>query len=460
MKKTTFLLILLCFILFGVVSQVLFHYYSVKNKITFCENIAPIIYKNCTGCHRPGADAPFDLITYQDVKKRAKMVKKVTETKFMPPWPADPTYSHFADEKFLSDEELKTISVWVDAGCPMGDSSKLPKPPEYVKGSQLGKPDLVIRMAQPHFIKGNNTDQFYLMKLPYEMANDTFVKAIEFVPGTPKGVHHVNGQLITYDAGKKKTVFGGEFIVDTDTFSHKQGFEKMDIPNDDGTYPTLTPSVTNYLPGVIATIYPDGIGGYKLAKQGAILFSEIHYGPSPIDKTDTSFCNVFFDKAPPKRPTSEIQLGTLGVSKIIPPLFIPPNMVKTFHTSIIVPMDISVLTVNPHMHLLGKKLIAYAIKPTGDTIPLIRINNWDFRWQYFYTYKKMLKIPAGSLIYVEGTYDNTSNNPLNPYHPPRLVCEKEGSMRVTDEMFQFIITYLPYQEGDEYISLENAKVNH
>jgi hypothetical protein len=106
------------------------------------------------------------------------------------------------------------------------------------------------------------------------------------------------------------------------------------------------------------------------------------------------------------------------------------------------------------MHLLGKKFLAYAVTKQLDTIPLIRINNWDFRWQYFYTYKKPVIIPEGSTIYVFGTFDNTINNPLNPNHPPIEVSEREGSMRTSDEMFQFILTYLPYQLGDENIVLE------
>ncbi len=431
-----------------------------SDKVTFAETIAPIIYKNCTTCHRPGSDAPFDLITYNDCKKRAKLIQKVTETKFMPPYPADPSYSHFIDEKVLSDNDIKLIKEWVEEDAPMGDSAKLPKPPQFPKGSQLGIPDLVLKMLYPHHIVGDNKDKFYLIKIPYTIPNDTFIRVIEFIPGTPKVVHHVNGQLISYDEGKKQDIYGGQYIVDIDSFNHKEGFERMQIPNDDGTYPTYTPSVTNYLPGVIATIYPEGIGGYKMAKQGMILFSEIHYGPSPIAYDDTSYCNVFFDKEKPVRPTFELQLGTLGISKIIPPLVIPPNTVKKFHTSTFVGMDISLLTVNPHMHLLGKKFLAYAITPSGDTIHLIRINNWDFRWQYFYTFKQMIKIPKGSLIYAEGTYDNTTNNPLNPFNPPQTVSEKNGSMKVTDEMFQFIMTYLPYQQGDENISLENPKYNH
>ncbi len=431
-----------------------------EKEITFCENIAPIIFKNCTSCHRPGSDAPFDLVSYQDIKRRAKLIKEVTANRFMPPFPADPSYSHFTDEKVLTEADIKMIASWVENHCPFGDSAKLPKPPAFPIGSQLGTPDLVLKMIEPHRIKGDNKDQFFLMKIPYNIPNDTFIRAIEFVPGTAKTVHHVNGQLISYEDAKKRSVFTGKYTINTDSFTHKQGFELMDIPNDDGTYPLLTPSVTNYLPGTIATVYPEGIGGYSMAKKGAILLSEIHYGPSPINREDISSCNIFFAAKKPLRPTLEMQLGTLGISKIIPPLVIPPNVIKTFHTSTFITRDISVLTVNPHMHLLGKKFIAFALTPSRDTIPLIRINNWDFRWQYFYTFRKMIKIPAGSLIYAEGTYDNTANNPLNPFHPPQTVAEKEGSMRVTDEMFQFIITYLPYQIGDETISLESPNIFH
>ena len=127
---------------------------------------------------------------------------------------------------------------------------------------------------------------------------------------------------------------------------------------------------------------------------------------------------------------------------------------KKFTTSFLVAEDLSLLTINPHMHLLGVSFLAYVLLPNCDTLRLIRIPKWDFRWQYFYTFKKIMKIPAGSIIRAEGIYDNTENNPLNPFHPPRTIAEREGSMRTTDEMFQLICTYLPYRSGDENISLE------
>jgi hypothetical protein len=121
-------------------------------------------------------------------------------------------------------------------------------------------------------------------------------------------------------------------------------------------------------------------------------------------------------------------------------------------------VDISVLTINPHMHLLGKTFLAYAVLPQGDTLPLIRIPRWDFRWQYFYTFERILKLPRGTTIHAEGVFDNTAANPNNPFSPPREVREQGASMRSTDEMFQCIITMMPYQEGDEDIRLDHAVV--
>ncbi len=423
-----------------------------KSKVTYSKDVAPIIYKNCTSCHRPGSAGPFPLVSYNDAAKRSKMIASITKSRRMPPWPADNTYTHFTDENVLSKEEINLLQQWAEAGAPVGDANHVPKAPSYT-ASILGKPDLVVKMPEAFKIKGDNTDHFMFMKVPFEIPRDTFVRAIEFVPGNKALVHHVNGHLIRYQYDKKKNVNDGEKIVDSQAYPVKELYEKLKLANDDGSYPLLKSSFVNYLPGVLPTMYPDGIGGFSLNRKNAILLKDIHYGPSPIDTTDQSYFNIFFAKEAPKRPTLEMQLGTLGISEIIPPLIIPPNEVKTFYTRAVAPRDMSVLTINPHMHLLGKTFWAFAITPKGDTIPLIRIQKWDFRWQYFYTFKKIVKIPRGSLITVIATYDNTRNNPENPFNPPQLVQERNGSMRTTDEMLQFIITYLPYQPGDENISL-------
>jgi hypothetical protein len=429
-----------------------------SRKITFSEDIAPIIYKNCASCHRKGEAGPFPLFSYEDVSSRSKLIKFVTETRFMPPWPADADYTHFIDEKVLTKDEISLIGKWVEEGCAAGDLAKMPAMPVFPEGSQLGKPDLVIKLRDLFKIPGDGKDRFMLMRVPYELPQDQYISVIEVVPDNRKLVHHVNAQLLSYPPDKRKDVMKGNVAVDINDYpTTLEAYKALDLPNDDGTFPMLTQSVTNYLPGVTPPIYPPGIGGFKMAKKGAIFLKDIHYGPSRVDTTDQTAFNIFYSEVPPKRPTMEFQMGTYGVSPVVPALIIPPDTVMKFTSDYTVPFDISILTVNPHMHLIGKSFLAYATGQQGDTIPLIRINKWDFRWQYFYTYKRMVKIPRGATIHVEAVYDNTRKNPNNPFSPPQQVAEREGSMRTTDEMLQFIVTYLPYQAGDENISLERNK---
>ncbi len=424
-----------------------------KINLTFTEHIAPIIYKNCSPCHRPASGAPFDLITFEDVKEHLKTVQLSINERLMPPWPADTAFSHFRDEKVMTKEEIEEVNQWIKQGAKEGDKNKLQAPPIYYSGSLLGKPDLTIKMKKIQ-ISGNNKDNFIMLKIPFELEKDTFIRAIEIVPGNKKLVHHINAHLVQYMDGAKKNYTSGKSFVDTEKSDKLHAYEELDLKNDDGSYPLLTPSVTNYLPGVETAMYPLGIGGFKAKKNAALLLDNIHYGPSPIDTSDETEFNIFFSPNAPTRPTTEFILGTSGISPVVPTLIIPPNEIKTFVTKFKLENNISLLTVNPHMHLLGKSFLAYAITPKGDTIPIIRIKQWDFRWQYFYTFERMLKLSAGTEIIVEGTFDNTANNPLNPFNPPQVVSEREGSMRTTDEMFQLICTYLPYQPGDENITLK------
>ncbi len=429
---------------------------NVNTNLSFNKDIAPIIFKNCTPCHRSGEAGPFTFENYADVRKKSKTILKVIQTGLMPPWPADTSYQHYVGERYLTAVEKKMIIEWVNAGCKEGDPQLKPLTPVFPDGSQLGKPDKVIKMEQPYLIKGDNTDRFMVIKIPYELERDTFLRLVEYVPGNRKISHHVNGHIIQYtDAGKKNVYEGPRFVNREEAGTLDSCYRYLKLLNDDGSYPLLTPSVFNYLPGVIPQVYPEGMGGYSIKKKGAILMRDLHYGPTPVEQSDQSYVNLFFDSVPPRRPFMETQLGTLGISEIVPPLLIPPDTVMKFVTRAAIFNDISLVTINPHMHLLGKSFLAYAITPEGDTIPLVRIKNWDFRWQYFYTFKKIIKIPSGSVIVAEGVFDNTVNNPNNPFSPPRQITGLGGSMRTTDEMFQLILTFLPYEKGDENISLEN-----
>lgn len=425
------------------------------DNVTYTEHIAPLMYKNCTGCHREGGGAHFNLVNYADAKKYGAASAFVMRERMMPPWPADPHYTEFVGQKVMSERDIRLVEKWVQDGMKEGPADKMPKLPDYPKGSLIGTPDLRIPV-QPYYLPANSNDKFLLVKIPFELPADTYASVVEFMPGNGGVVHHVNGDMVKYDFDKKKTVYVGENIADMiEDSTIKIAFEKLGLPNDDGSYPTLQKSVVNYLPGTYGQRYPEGLGGYKLPRKGAFLLNDLHYGFTK-DKAvwDSSYINIFFSKLPPNRPVKEFQLGTIGVSPVLPDLVLQPNTVKNVYSKYTIPEDISVLTINPHMHLIGRSFKAYALKPDGDTIRLISIPKWDFNWQYFYTFKKLVKIPKGSTIVAEGVYDNTKNNMNNPFSPPRLVKDQDGSMRATDEMFQFIITYVPYKDGDENISLE------
>src|SRR5206468_2288743 len=113
--------------------------------VTFNKDIGPIIESKCSGCHKPGESAPFNLLTYTDVARRSTFIAKVVQNKYMPPWKADDRYVQFANNRSLSDEQIKKIEDWVKSGSPKGDQ------PDY-KISALANtsfrrsPDLTLKV--------------------------------------------------------------------------------------------------------------------------------------------------------------------------------------------------------------------------------------------------------------------------------------------------------------------------
>ena len=126
----------------------------------------------------------------------------------MPPWPADRSYSHFANERGLSDEQIALISKWHMQGALRGETSKLPSVPAYDYRSHLGKPDVTLSLI-PVPIEGDNRDKFFILKLPFELPKDTFVRTLEFISGRNQVVHHANGHLLNFDYQNKQDVFSG-----------------------------------------------------------------------------------------------------------------------------------------------------------------------------------------------------------------------------------------------------------
>lgn len=420
----------------------------------FAKDIAPVVHQNCSPCHRPNGGAPFSLLTYKDVAKRAKMIALVTKNRYMPPWPADRNYSHFINERFLTEEQIASFQKWYKNQMPPGDTSNFKIPESVFASTILGKPDLIVPV-EPVQIKSDNKDKFYVLKIPVKLDKLQPVRAIEFIPGQPDYAHHVNGHYLLLN--DKTNPFAGSRIVDIESPDYDDQFKSLLLDNSDGTMPERVHSAFNYLPGAFGVRYPEGIGGFMMSPNGVFVANDIHYGPSLKQVIDSSRLFIYFSKQALKRPCFEVMMGTNGVAPIEPPLQIPAGVVSKHVSKMTIYNDISILTINPHMHLIGKSFKAFAVKPNGDTINLIHIPKWQFRWQYFYTFTHPVRVPKGSTIIVEAVFDNTKNNPDNPNDPPLPIGERldrEGaSMRTTDEMLQFIITYMPYQKGDENIDL-------
>ena len=406
--------------------------FSVKAQVMFSEQVAPIIYNKCSSCHHVGGIAPSSFSNYNDVKKHAgTILMAAVEEKFMPPWMPDTSYSHFLDERRLTEVEANTIKQWVTDGMPQGNAAAEPDLPLFSKGSQLGKPDLTVSMQHAFTHLGNNEDAYRVFVLPTNLKEGHDVSAIEIIPGNPKIAHHIILGLDTTRAAEKL-----DAKTDDDGYEQYSGF---------GFYPTYD-NWSGWVPGNKTRLFPNGISNHVLANSKILL--QMHYGPSPIDAKDSTVVNIYYNKNSNGR---YIKGGLISPNDIIDgPFFIPANKKKTFHAKYKVVSDYSLISITPHAHWLGKKWEVYAVHPNGDTTHLIKINDWDFNWQNFFSFKKFIKLEKGTIIYTSAEFDNTEKNYRQPNHPIKNVLWGESAK---DEMFLCYFAYVPYQKGDEDIDI-------
>ena len=97
-----------------------------------------------------------------------------------------------------------------------------------------------------------------------------------------------------------------------------------------------------------------------------------------------------------------------------------------------------------HMHLRGKSMRCRARLPDGTVETLLSIPVWDFSWQRNFALKEPRFLPAGTELLVDGTFDNSADNPKNP-DPTAWVS---WGLQTKDEMFQFYVTYLAPRVDD------------
>jgi len=395
----------------------------------YSEDIAPILYGKCLQCHYDGGIAPLTLETYASVVSNAAMIQHVTSTGEMPPFPPDTLFQHYAYENVLSMNEISTIIDWITNGFPLGDTSLLPPMPTFGNSSQLGVPDLELQIPTYTSTATSYSDDYVCFSIPTGLTQGRKIRAIEVVPGNLQTVHHV---LVSIDLVTNNSVV---------TTANCMG------PQGDMIY--------SYAPGAVALTYPETTNnsfGVELPANSSVSFA-MHYPEGSFGKIDSTKVRFYFypQSTVIREITTDflINEGLFGM-----PFYLPPNQITEITGSFGPTMqDYSFMSVFPHMHLLGKDLECIAVTPTNDTINLVKINNWDFEWQGSYFFENFLKIPAGSMIYAKGNYDNTvsATNP-NP-------VTVQSGLNTEDEMFIFIFQFLPYQLGDENISIENGSIS-
>ncbi len=397
-------------------------------QTTWAEHAAEVLYTNCTYCHNQNGIAPNSLMTYAEASSYAPLILSYVSNGIMPPWTADSSYQHFSQERILTQQEKDILINWVNDGALEGDPNVAPPPPVYNGNQQLpGIPDLVIE-APNYMSKATPfADDYVCFVIPSGLTQNKKVRAIEVVPGNLSTLHHC--------------------LVYTDP-THANS---TDTTGGDCGGPVAGDLLMGYTPGASPTIFPasDNFSSGVIIEAGADIILAMHYPEGSYGTFDQTKVNFYFydDNVP--------QFRQIYAAPIIQDwsFTIPANQTDTVtNTFSNITSDFTLLSVFPHMHLIGKQIQSYATTPTNDTVPFIKIPHWDFDWQDFYWFQYPKKIVAGSQIHGIGIYENTLANPHNPNNPP---IDISAGLNTTDEMFLIYFHFMAYQPGDENINVDS-----
>ena len=157
---------------------------------TYTKDVAPILFKNCTSCHRPGEIAPMSLMTYDDVRPRAKDIRDEVSDGNMPPWHASAPHGTFLNERWLSEEDKRTLMMWANGGAPKGNPKDMPPTPVYTDGWTIGKPDVVFEMPEAYKVPAEGVIEYEYFYIPTNFTEPKWIQAIEIRPGNREVVHH------------------------------------------------------------------------------------------------------------------------------------------------------------------------------------------------------------------------------------------------------------------------------
>ena len=385
-----------------------------SGTLSFTKDISSIILQKCARCHHPGEIAPFSLLSYTDVKKRAKQLAEVTQKRIMPPWAPLPEYCVFEPDGGLDSDQVGMISQWVDEGAIEGDPSELSLVPEFPSGWKYGEPELVVTMPEPFEISADTNDVFRKFVIPVPVEETKYVRAFDFDPGNRSVIHHMRLKVDESSMSRSQ-----------DQLDPLPGFDGAMITGDwepDGFF-------LGWAPGTEPV--PKRADVAWAIRKGADLVLELHLKGTGKTESVQSSIALYFRPTPPTESLHRFLLACQTID-------IPAGKKEdVYRDQYILPVDVKILTVFPHAHFLATNFNSYAVLPDGKKVWLMRIDDWDFNWQREYTYSQPISLPKGTAIAMRITYDNSADNPRNPHHPPqRVTIGRESNDEMADLSFE------------------------
>jgi hypothetical protein len=405
-------------------------YLAKAHSPTWTDAIACIVYTHCSSCHNQNGIAPFPLMNYNDVFQNRFSIAASVQARSMPPFPANQDKRKYAQANTLSEHEIDEIVDWVNNFAPLGDANNIPTPPTYTSGYQITNPDLVGKI--PTYTVSSNNDVYRMFVIPVNNSAQQTIQSFEVHPGNREIVHHA---LVFQDTSL--------IPLKLDQNDPLPGYFAFG-----GTGSPTSKLLAAYTPGQGAFSFAPNFGAVMLPNSYIVI--QMHYPGGVSGQVDSTEVRLKYG-SPSLRNVTTIAALNHGTTLTNGPLFIPANTVRTFNNQVNTNVNRTLTGIMPHMHLIGKSIKAFCATPTNDTIHLLDIPEWDFHWQYFYQFQKPILLPAGSIIYGEAIFDNTTNNPNNPSNPPKDVSLGEGT---EDEMFLIYMNLSSYLPGDTNIVID------
>jgi Flp pilus assembly protein TadD len=395
---------------------------AVPESPTFAEHVAPIVFRECAPCHHEGGSAPFSFTDADTVRDHARQIAEVTASGFMPPWLPEPGHGEHVGARRLTPVEIDTLARWAGQGAPAGDLARAPKPPTFASGWRLGTPDLVLDTGEPYTLPADGRDVYRNFVIAVPAGTMKLVRAVEIAPAPSGVVHHgvlridTSGEVRRLDAADPEPGFDGMV------------FAGAHMP--DGRF-------LGWTPGKAPSPGSDD-RAWRLPG-GSDLVLQLHLRPSGKPEAVRAEVALHFAKRPPTRPALSMELASTAID-------LPAGATDVHVTdAYTVPADVSILSVYPHAHYLGRRIEAWADLPGGEKRWLVKIDAWDFDWQDEYRFVRPVRLPRGSTIHMDWTFDNSAANPKNPFSPPRRVTYGPSS---TDEMAELILEIEPDDPRD------------